>query len=167
MSWYRVTQLLYLMLPAYVANMSPPLSRFLPGWNGPISQRWLGAHKTVVGAASGVLMALLTAFVQSHVGWDGAVVDYARWPVIGVALGVGAMGGDLLKSFVKRRRGINPGARWVPADQLDFVIGALILAAPLARLTWTDVLVTLLVSFVGDIIVNQVAFRLHVRETAW
>jgi hypothetical protein len=32
---------------------------------------------------------------------------------------------DSVKSFVKRRVGIAPGAPWIPFDQLDFVIGAL------------------------------------------
>jgi CDP-2,3-bis-(O-geranylgeranyl)-sn-glycerol synthase len=80
---------------------------------------------------------------------------------------VGAVGGDLLKSFLKRRRRIPPGARWIPADQLDFVIGAIALIAPFAHLTWSDVVAVLLVSFVADIAVNQVAFRLQIRETPW
>jgi CDP-2,3-bis-(O-geranylgeranyl)-sn-glycerol synthase len=147
--------------------MTPPFTRFVPEWNAPISERWLGAHKTAVGATAGVLMALLIAFIQSRIGWNGAVVDYSRWPVIGLALGVGAVGGDLLKSFLKRRRRIPPGARWIPADQLDFVIGAIALIAPFAHLTWSDVVAVLLVSFVADIAVNQVAFRLQIRETPW
>ena len=44
----HVLQLVYLMLPAYLANMVPPFARYWPGWNGPISRRWLGDHKTVV-----------------------------------------------------------------------------------------------------------------------
>jgi len=49
----HVLQLIYLMLPAYLANMAPPFTRFWPGWNRPISRRWLGDHKTVVGFAQG------------------------------------------------------------------------------------------------------------------
>ena len=165
--WYRIAQLLYLMAPAYVANMTPPFSRFVSGWNEPISEHWFGAHKTVVGATAGVLMAVIVAFTQSRINWDGALVDYSRWPVVGLALGVGAIGGDLMKSFLKRRRRIPPGARWVPADQLDFVIGALVLVWPLAHPTWSDIVAILVVSFIADIAVNRIAFRLHIRETPW
>lgn len=164
---YRIAQLVYLMAPAYAANMAPPFSRFLPGWNAPISERWLGAHKTVVGAMAGITTALVIAFIQSRITWDGALVDYSRWPLIGLALGLGAIGGDLLKSFLKRRRRIPPGARWVPADQLDFAIGALALVWPFARLTWSDIVAILAVTFFADIIVNQIAFRLRIRETPW
>ncbi|MGE5730431.1 MAG: CDP-archaeol synthase, partial [Gemmatimonas sp.] len=71
------------------------------------------------------------------------------------------------KSYCKRRIGIAPGGRWIPADQLDFVIGAVALIAPLARFTLLDVATILAISFVGDLAVNQIAFRLGIRETMW
>ena len=163
----HIAQLVYLMAPAYLANMTPPFVRFWPGWNRPISERWLGSHKTVVGGVAGVVTALLVAFVQARVAWAGSLVDYAHWPLIGALLGVGAIGGDAAKSFLKRRRGIPAGARWIPADQLDFVVGALVLIQAIARLSWADIALTCAFTFVGDIVVNQVAFRLGVRDTAW
>jgi CDP-2,3-bis-(O-geranylgeranyl)-sn-glycerol synthase len=164
---FRVTQLLYLMAPAYLANMTPPITRFWPGWNRPINTRSLGSHKTVVGAVAAVIVAVIVAFAQARFAWRGGIVDYRQWPLIGFLLGVGAMGGDIAKSYVKRRFGIAPGARWIPADQLDFVIGALVVIAPFARLTWLDVALTLGISFVGDLAVNQVAFALGIRESKW
>jgi CDP-2,3-bis-(O-geranylgeranyl)-sn-glycerol synthase len=163
----RVGQMLYLMAPAYLANMTPPFTRFWRGWNRPISERRLGSHKTVVGAVAGVLVAELAALLQSRVGWDGGIVDYRQWPLIGLLLGAGAMGGDMTKSYFKRRLGIEPGARWIPADQLDFAVGALVLVAPLARITWHDVALTLAITFVADLAVNQIAFRMGVRDTQW
>jgi CDP-2,3-bis-(O-geranylgeranyl)-sn-glycerol synthase len=43
------------------------------------------------------------------------------------------MAGDSVKNFVWRRLRIPPGAPWIPFDQLDFVLGALVLVAPRAR----------------------------------
>jgi CDP-2,3-bis-(O-geranylgeranyl)-sn-glycerol synthase len=163
----RLAQLVYLMAPAYVANMAPPFVRFWHGWNRPISERWLGSHKTAVGALAGVGAALIVSFNQARLHWRGSLVDYAHWLAIGVLLGAGAMGGDLLKSLLKRRCGIAPGARWIPADQLDFAVGALILIQPRAHLSWADIALILAVTFIADITVNQVAFRLGVRDTAW
>ena len=164
---YRLAQLLYLLTPAYLANMAPPFLRFWHGWNRPVSVRWLGTHKTVLGVAVGVLVALLAAFAQARIAWAGSLVDPARWVSAGLRLGIGAMGGDLLKSFVKRRRGIAPGARWVPADQLDFVLGALALAWPWLNLDALDVAAILALTFAGDIAVNQLSFRLGIRKTPW
>jgi CDP-2,3-bis-(O-geranylgeranyl)-sn-glycerol synthase len=164
---WRVGQLLYLMAPAYLANMTPPFVRFWSGWNRPISERWLGAHKTVFGALAGVSVAIGVALIQARIHWRGGIVDYDQWPIVGLLLGAGAIGGDIVKSFVKRRRGVSPGARWVPFDQLDFSIGALLLIAPLADLSWRDVAAILAITFVGDIGVNQLAYVLRIRQSAW
>ena len=67
---FRVAQLLYFMAPAYIANMAPPFVRYWNGWNRPISQRWLGNHKTVMGFGFGVLAAVVVTFVQSRVAWE-------------------------------------------------------------------------------------------------
>ena len=164
---YKLAQLLYLMAPAYLANMAPPFLKYWKGWNRPISKRWFGEHKTVGGFVFGLTVAIGTACAQWAIDWEGSLVSYDDWPLIGFALGFGALGGDTLKSFFKRARGIPPGESWVPADQLDFVLGALIFAWPWARLDWSDVLIIVAVSFVGDIAVNQAAYRLKIRDTGW
>lgn len=164
----RALQLFWLMLPAYAANMAPPFTRFWHGWNQPIHARLLGVHKTVVGFAAGVLVALLIAGTQALIDWPhDPARGLAAWWQLGLAAGCGAMGGDSLKSLFKRRLGIAPGARWIPFDQLDFVIGALILLAFLVPLSLVDIAAICLFSFVADIAVNQIAFLLRIRTTRW
>ena len=163
----RLLELLYLMAPAYLANMAPPFLARWKGWNPPVSIRWLGSHKTVGGVALGVLVALVAAWTQSLIAWRGSLVPYERWPLVGLALGGGAMGGYIVKSLFKRARGIAPGESWIPADQLDFVAGALIFVAPWARLGLLDVATLVAVSFVGDIAVNHLAYWLRIRDTRW
>ena len=163
----RIAELVYLMLPVYLANMAPPFVRYWRGWNPPISRRWLGDHKTLLGFGFGVLTAVLTTLLQARIDWAGSRVPYSEWPLLGLAFGVGAMGGDSAKSFFKRRLGIPPGASWIPVDQLDFVAGALIFIWPWASITWFDVAVILIFSFIGDIAVNHIAFRLGIRDTKW
>jgi len=159
--------LVYLMLPAYLANMAPPFTRFWRGWNRPISSKWLGDHKTVMGFIAGLTVAMVTTFVQSTIPWREDLLPYARWPLLGMAFGLGAMGGDTLKSLLKRLTGIPPGRPWIPMDQLDFVLGSLLLIAPFAHVGWPDIAVILLVSFLGDIAVNHLSYALGIRETKW
>jgi len=163
----RIVQLAYLMLPAYLANMAPPFTRYWPGWNRPISRKWLGDHKTVVGFGAGFTVAMAATFVQSKLNWHGGLLPYAEWPLLGLAFGVGAMGGDSLKSFVKRLKGIPPGRPWIPMDQLDFVVGSLLLVMPIARVEWPDIVMIIFVSFAGDIVVNHLSFALGIRESEW
>ncbi|HKB27126.1 MAG TPA: CDP-archaeol synthase [Methylomirabilota bacterium] len=163
----RVLELLYFMVPAYVANMAPPFVRYWKGWNRPISPRWLGSHKTVVGFVAGVFAAVLVAFLQSRLGWGGTIADYGGWLDLGVRMGTGAMLGDTVKSFFKRRRGVAPGGTWIPFDQLDFVVGALLFVWPRAALAWTDVVIVLALSFAGHILVNHIGYWLGVRDAKW
>ena len=163
----HVVQLVYLMLPAYLANMAPPFTRYWPGWNRPISRRWLGDHKTVVGFCAGLAVGLLVTFVQSEIHWSKGLLPYAQWPLLGLAFGFGAMAGDSLKSLLKRLKGRPPGRPWIPMDQLDFVVGALLLVFPFANMTWPDIAIILVVSFIGDIAVNHVSYALRIRNTKW
>jgi len=164
---YRLAQLLYLMAPAYLANMTPPFVKYWKGWNAPINRRWFGSHKTVLGFAAGMIVSLATAWAQWAIAWSGGLIAYDAWPLVGLALGGGALTGDAVKSFFKRRRGIPPGESWVPADQVDFVLGALVFAAPWARLGLDDIVAILAVSFVGDIAVNYAAYLLGIRDSKW
>lgn len=155
------------MLPAYMANMAPPFVRYWKGWNPPISKRWLGNHKTVVGFLSGILVAIFTAYLQSRYTWSGSLVSHDEWLPIGMAMGFGAMLGDSLKSLFKRARGIVPGQPWIPSDQLDFVIGALVFAWPWLRLGWVEIGIVLATTFIGHIAVNHLAYWLKIRDVKW
>jgi CDP-2,3-bis-(O-geranylgeranyl)-sn-glycerol synthase len=164
---YRVLQLMYFMLPAYAANMAPPFTKYWKGSNPPIARRWLGAHKTVLGFASGVAAAVLVAFLQSHIAWSGSLVQGEPWLGLGLRFGVGAMADDSIKSFFKRRVGITPGHAWIPFDQLDFVVGALLMTWSRAPLSWLDCGLILCVSLAGHIIVNHLGYWISVRDTPW
>ena len=164
---YRLLQLVYLMLPAYAANMAPPFSKYWKGANRPIAARWLGTHKTIVGFAVGVAAAILVTFVQSRVGWSGSLASDEAWLPLGLRLGFGAMAGDSLKSFFKRRAGLAPGHAWIPFDQLDFVVGALLAMGWRVPLSLRDVALILGVTLVGTIVVNHLSYGLGIRDTKW
>lgn len=163
----RILQLAYFMAPAYCANMAPPFTRMWHGWNRPIHQRWFGASKTVVGFVVGVIAGVFATAAQSSIGTRFLLFDPRYWLPFGLAFGFGAMAGDTAKSFIKRRLGIEPGASWVPFDQLDFAIGALLLVAPAVDLSLADIVAILVMTFVGDIVVNRLAFRFGIKNQPW
>jgi CDP-2,3-bis-(O-geranylgeranyl)-sn-glycerol synthase len=77
------------------------------------------------------------------------------------------MAGDAVKSFFKRRVGVPPGGRWIPADEIDFIIGAMVLGSPWLDLTAVDVMLVLGFTFAAHITVNHIAFGLGIRDTKW
>jgi CDP-2,3-bis-(O-geranylgeranyl)-sn-glycerol synthase len=157
-TWWFPVQALWLFLPAYVANMSPVfLAKLFPQWSHPIDggrsrddgTRILGDGKTWRGLIGGAIIAGLFAMLQAHVlrFWDG-LTDFGvtetglLWAplVIGFAFGLGALVGDAVKSYFKRKSGRERGRPWIGPDQLDFVVGGLLFAGliGLALGAWTQ-----------------------------
>src|SRR3989338_4143493 len=112
---------LYLMLPAYFANMAPVIMKKVNFLDYPVDfnkklgkNPVFGRHKTFRGFVFGVLFAIITAYIQFRLaGFDSlrniSILNYDRWLLIGFLMGFGALIGDLIKSFFKRRISINPG----------------------------------------------------------
>jgi len=128
-------QLLWFFLPAYIANSVPPLLAKCPllgRWKTPVDcgkewnkRRLLGDNKTWRGLIGGVILAGIVFLIQAKYSSVAPQIPYASLPLwFGLLLGFGALLGDLVKSFFKRRFTIRPGGSWVPFDQIDYVLGA-------------------------------------------
>ena len=131
-----------------------------------------GKNKTYRGLIAGMLAAIIVAYTQfflngGNIFADLALVDYSNWLLIGLLLGLGAMFGDLVKSFVKRRIGLKPGMPFVPFDQLDFVFGALIFVYPVAKLSMEKIAIILFISFILHMVINHIAFYTGIRKERW
>jgi CDP-2,3-bis-(O-geranylgeranyl)-sn-glycerol synthase len=144
---------LWFLLPTALANVSPILTNKIPGfkkWQAPIDggrmyrgRALLGPHKTWRGLVSGLVMATAVLWLQQllvvRTGWAVSLVgnvDYAHLPtlVLGPLFGLGAIGGDAIESFFKRRLRIPSGDSWIPFDQLDYIIGGILVSLPFVLL---------------------------------
>ncbi len=127
-----IADTLWLMLPAYVANSSAVLfAGTLPidlGKDFVDGERVLGPGKTFRGFIGGATAGMSVGVIQQAIRVY-ASLDFPSFEpiVIVITLSVGALLGDVLKSFFKRRLGFKRGASFPIADQYDFVIGALLL----------------------------------------
>jgi CDP-2,3-bis-(O-geranylgeranyl)-sn-glycerol synthase len=132
--WMLVVKSLYFFLPAYFANMAPVLFKWIPFLNKPIWKRRLGRNKTWRGLVTACLTGILIFLLQKWLfGFEFfyriSIIDYSDFSILlGFLFGFGAIAGDSIGSFCKRRAGINPGESWKPWDQLDFVFGGLVLS---------------------------------------
>lgn len=133
-----LAQAIWLMLPAYVANMSAvKLGGGTPmdfGRSMADGKRVLGDGKTWRGFALGGLAGVLVGAAEHALAPRAGLplTDFGPgpvWLVVVAGLAFGALVGDALKSFIKRRVGLDRGASWLGPDQLDFVVGAWALAA--------------------------------------
>lgn len=174
-----IIQCFYFILPAYFANMAPVIVKkinFLKipiDFNKKINDKPIfGKNKTFRGLVFGIIFAMIITYLQSLLYKNGlfveiSITDYSNWGLIGFLMGFGAIFGDLVESFVKRRLNYEPGKSFVPFDQLDFVVGALIFVYPLVTLSLNKIIIILLLSFVLHVIVNHFAFYMGIRKEKW
>jgi len=181
MSPNLILQAIYLMLPAYMANMAPVFFRSVNFLNYPLDfnktyrgKPLLGSHKTFRGLFFGALFGVSTAYFQHLLAIHKIAVflqppglGYSDWFWLGFLLGSGALVGDAVKSFFKRRIGIMPGERFLPWDQIDFVLGALMFVRFIYAVPFSICVIAIASSFLLHVATNHIGFYLGIREEKW
>ncbi len=111
--WYYLLAALYFMLPAYIANMAPVIVKRISLFNVPVDNGRLwkdgkpifGPHKTCRGLIAAVLFGTAVFALQQRLYaypfWKSiSIINYPQQQaMLGVLLGLGAILGDLVKSF--------------------------------------------------------------------
>ena len=175
---------LYFFLPAYFANMTPPLARRANLFNfldrevdfGKkfLGQPIFGKHKCWRGAILGILVGFLVAIIQSCLYQFPAVqkislLDYYQINIFlfGVLISAGAVFGDLLFAFIKRRLRMEPGARFLPWDQTNYVIGSAIFLTPFLKIEIMVWITLFILTFFLHIIFNRLGYYLKLHRVKW
>ncbi len=137
-------------LPAWIANATPVLGGGGPAIDGGRlyrdGRRILGDGKTIRGFIIGIIFGTLTGIGQTlsipflyHKLEEYMIVTPAMEKVFlmtvpaAFLLSVGALTGDLVGSFIKRRVHVKSGDPSPMMDQLGFIIMALIFVSPLVQ----------------------------------
>lgn len=140
MDYTIILQALWIIIPAYVANASA----VLVGGGTPIDfgknwrdgKRILGDGKTwrgllsgtFIGMTAGFGLVVATSYINSSEYHFLHLTNFEGFPfMIPIVFSIcfGALLGDIIESFFKRRIGKNRGDDWIPFDQVDFILGVL------------------------------------------
>ncbi len=185
-------QSFYLLLPAYFANMAPVIFRKVNFLNLPVDfnycigknnlkskeknkakrNRIFGEHKTWRGLFFATVFGIVIAFIQ-YLIQDSPLISaiklfpYNNWLLIGFLLGFGAIFGDLVKSFFKRRLHIDNGKPLYFFDQIDYVAGSYLFLAAYYVVSLEILIVSVVMSFVLTVIVNHLSFYSGFRKEKW
>ena len=180
---------LWLLLPAYVANAiatipkgrGPPMD-FGRSWPGD-GRRVLGPSKTWSGFLFGGFVAMPVGLLEAWlillappnlklVPVLAPSVD-AAIPLVAL-LTFGAMAGDALGSFLKRRLGRASGARTIFLDQLPFVLVPILVGLALypgvfvgVFVSWTGVFWLLVYTLGLHAFFNWVGYRAGLKKVPW
>lgn len=170
---------LYFILPAYFSNGAGLVfGGGMPvdfGKSDSKGNRWIGDGVTWRGLIGGTVIGIITGAIQGYFGPQiiAEFGDYIITPIvtsipqgilIGFLLGFGALLGDAIGSFLKRRIGIGRGKPAPILDQLDFLIMALILVSFVVELNWLFVIIAIVLTLAIHLIANSAAYLLGMKD---
>lgn len=170
----------WLMLPAYIPNNCAALfGGGMPLDNGRTFQdgrRILGDGKTfrgtLAGTVCGVLIGLLQNQIAPLIGLPSFGTGFEQLPIL-LGLSLGAMLGDIVAAFFKRRMGLKRGAPLFVIDQIDFVIGAWLLTIILApQWFWQNftpfiMLIVLIITPILHRATNIIGYKIGAKREPW
>jgi CDP-2,3-bis-(O-geranylgeranyl)-sn-glycerol synthase len=158
-----IVEAMKFIFPAYCANAAPVIAgggqpmdfgkNFLDG------KRIFGKNKTFRGFFFGLAVGITVGMVE----W--MLFDYPF--LFSVLSPLGALLGDLTAAFLKRRLGIAPGGLFPVVDQIDFVVGALVLSLPLAILYWELAVAVIIITPPIHLLTNFLAYKLKLKKNPW
>jgi CDP-2,3-bis-(O-geranylgeranyl)-sn-glycerol synthase len=139
-----------------------------------LGQPIFGSHKTWRGAIGGILVGFSVALIQGYlyrfpVVQKISLLDYGKINIFffGFLISAGAIFGDLLFAFIKRRLKMEPGARFIPFDQTNYVIGASIFLTPFFNIDILVWITLFILTFLLHIIVTRLGYYLKLHCVKW
>jgi len=150
-----VLSAIWFILPAYIANSAPVLAgKFLKKHNIIINKKLFGEGKTWGGFLAGLFAGTVVGFLQ------GALY-------LGFLLSIGALLGDMLGSFIKRRFSLPRGTPVPLLDQYDFLIIAIAFASFIQTPALTQIIILLILTPLLHLSTNFLAFTLKLKKEWW
>jgi CDP-2,3-bis-(O-geranylgeranyl)-sn-glycerol synthase len=151
------------ILPAYVANGAPVIF----GGGKPLDmnaklfgKRIFGDHKTIKGTIAALVAGIIVGMLEYPF--------MAYMLEISVMLAIGAIVGDLLGSFIKRRFSFREGASLPIMDQYGFFLFALLFALPLGHLpSLYGIAFLVVLTGLLHIATNISAYKLKLKDVPW
>ena len=130
------------------------------------TKTWRGIIFAMIG---GEIAFLLLYWFCTYEGFLNYVFfDATELPIwLGFLLGLGAIIGDLIESFIKRRFKRESSSRWFPWDNIDYLIGGYVVWVFFVDVEWYIYLVTLIIGLVLHVIFNLIGYALKIKKEPW
>lgn len=171
---------LYFILPAYFSNSGG----LIFGGGKPVDfeksdkkgRRWIGNGVTWKGLIGGTVLGTVVGTLQGLIG-PSIIANFGPYIftpicsnlvegiITGFLLGFGALVGDAIGSFIKRRIGIGRGRPAPVLDQIDFLIVALLFVSPIYNFSWMFIVIAIALTLVIHLVTNSIAYLIGVKDT--
>ncbi|MFH1664432.1 MAG: CDP-2,3-bis-(O-geranylgeranyl)-sn-glycerol synthase [archaeon] len=170
MTYPFLTEAILVLVPLYVANSTA----MLLGGKTPIDlnkkffdkKPFLGKGKTFKGTIIGILAGIVAVLLVDFY-FQGKVPIISNYLLYGSLLSVGAILGDIIGSFFKRRFDIERGKPVLLLDQLDFVVIGILLGSAVHLISLQLFLLICFITLVAHKASNFIAFKFKLKKVPW
>ncbi|MAG17971.1 MAG: hypothetical protein CL944_00685 [Candidatus Diapherotrites archaeon] len=166
-----IIKLLIYLAPMYFANSSAMLfggktpldfgKKFIDG------KRFFGDGKTFKGFFFGTLAGTIVSATIFTLIPETTLLLTPNYLLLGFLLASGALIGDVAGSFFKRRNEIKQGGEVLFLDQLDFVIGGMIIGSLVYIPTFYEVILVSIITLIVHRASNFVAYKTKLKKVPW
>ncbi len=170
--WLLLLQAFWFIAAAYASNAFPPLMRGqrpIDGGKMFGGARFFGDGKTWEGLLGGIIFGVfigsLQIYGQSYIPPEYGLAEMT-FPIV-FLLAVGAMAGDLIGSFIKRRTGIKRGEKALMLDQLGFLLIAFVFVSPVYLPGLNTFIILVVLTPVIHWLANILGYVVKVKRNPW
>jgi len=170
MAMELIVKLCFYLAPLYITNASAMLF----GGKKPLDfnkkflgKDLLGKGKTFEGTFSALAIGILASYLIELLFKQQTMLITNNYLLFGSLLSIGALLGDIVASFFKRRINLKPGDQLLLVDQLDFVFGGILLTANIYMPSITEIIIIVIITLIAHKLTNFLAFKLKVKKVPW
>ncbi|MFH0929540.1 MAG: CDP-2,3-bis-(O-geranylgeranyl)-sn-glycerol synthase [Candidatus Aenigmatarchaeota archaeon] len=175
--WIEFVKALLILLPAFAANAFPPLAkgkRPIDFGKKLLGNRIFGDGKTIEGFILGTAAGFLVGAVETllYPNLNAYAMQYGvtlplMTMTVGFLISFGALIGDLVGSFFKRRFGLERGANVPFLDQWNFIVMAVLFSIWFTEISIWMFVIMLLTTLIVHRAANIIAHRLKIKREPW
>jgi len=156
------------VIPLYISNSAPIVlhGRIPVDLNLKFNKkRLLGDGKSILGTLVGIIAGFTAGLIFAVVFPINNLIP--NYFCLAFLLAFGGVMGDIIESFFKRRIGLKRGEQWLIFDQIDFILGGLLLSL-IVRIPEIElILILLIVTFFMHRISNYFAYKIKLKKVPW
>lgn len=166
-----IIKMAFYLAPMYFANSSAMLlggkTRIDFGAKLADGRPLFGQGKTVRGTIGGVAVGTTVGFLLNYFFAANVSAFFVDYKTLAFTMAIGAIAGDIVGSFLKRRLGVPPGTKAPFLDQLDFAIGGIIFGMIIYTPTFVELVFAAALTIVVHRLSNFVAYKLKLKKVPW
>ncbi|MBI3384827.1 CDP-archaeol synthase [Candidatus Gottesmanbacteria bacterium] len=173
----------YFYFPAALANMGAVISFKIPlikNLDYPIDfglrfwgKRLVGEHKKIGGFIYGLFCGIFWGSIKfiflDPIFKNFVFFYFSFWENLWFyfLLSLGALLGDLTKSIIKRLLNIAPHKMWIPFDEIDHTVGAILLVFLFYPISLSVIITTIGLYFFLHLITNVIGYKLGLKKVPY